>query len=212
MQAFTTVDGLVVPLDRGNVDTDAIIPKQFLKSIKRTGFGSNLFDAWRYLDPGEPGQDVSSRQIDPEFILNHEQYAGAEVLLARENFGCGSSREHASWALLDYGIKTVIASSFADIFYNNACKNGLLPVALPDTVVAGLIDAVSTTPGYRLVVDLESQTVTTPEGERHHFEVDAFRKYCLGQGLDEIALTMQYANDIDQYEARAKSATPWLFD
>ena len=212
MQAFTTVDGLVVPLDRGNVDTDAIIPKQFLKSIKRTGFGSNLFDAWRYLDPGEPGQDVSSRQIDPEFILNHEQYAGAEVLLARENFGCGSSREHASWALLDYGIKAVIASSFADIFYNNACKNGLLPVALPDTVVAALIDAVSTTPGYRLVVDLESQTVTTPEGERYHFEVDAFRKYCLGQGLDEIALTMQYANDIDQYEARAKSATPWLFD
>jgi 3-isopropylmalate/(R)-2-methylmalate dehydratase small subunit len=212
MEAFKTVDGLVVPLDRGNVDTDAIIPKQFLKSITRTGFGPNLFDAWRYDDVGEPGQDIASRQLNPDFILNQERYAGAEVLLARENFGCGSSREHASWALLDYGIKVVVASSFADIFYNNACKNGLLPVALGDEAVAGIIAAAGSNPGYRLCIDLESQTVTTPEGDEHRFDIDAFRKYCLGNGLDEIGLTMQYANEIDGYEARAKKLTPWLFD
>ena len=212
MEAFKTVDGLTVPLDRANVDTDAIIPKQFLKSIKRTGFGPNLFDAWRYLDRGEPGQDINARQINPDFVLNHENFAGAQILLARENFGCGSSREHASWALLDYGIKVVIASSFADIFYNNACKNGLLPVALPDAVVADLIVASEAQSGYRLSVDLESQTVTTPDGVRHGFDIDDFRKYCLSNGLDEIGLTMQYTNDIDSYESRRAREAPWLFE
>ena len=212
MEAFKTVDGLTVPLDRANVDTDAIIPKQFLKSIKRTGFGPNLFDAWRYLDRGEPGQDINARQINPDFVLNHENFAGAQILLARENFGCGSSREHASWALLDYGIKVVIASSFADIFYNNACKNGLLPVALPDAVVADLIVASEAQSGYRLSVDLESQTVTTPDGVRRGFDIDDFRKYCLSNGLDEIGLTMQYTNDIDSYESRRAREAPWLFE
>lgn len=212
MQVFTSVDGLVAPLDRGNVDTDAIIPKQFLKSIKRTGFGPNLFDAWRYSDPGEPGIDPASRVVNDAFVLNQARYAGAEILLARENFGCGSSREHASWALLDYGIKVVIASSFADIFYNNACKNGLLPVSLPDEVMARLIEATNATEGYRLVVDLDTQTVTTPDGERYEFDIDEFRKYCLSNGLDEIGLTLQYANEIDSYEAKRRAQTPWLFN
>ena len=212
MQAFTTLKGLVVPIDRANVDTDAIIPKQFLKSIKRTGFGPNLFDEWRYLDHGEPGQDTSGRPINPDFVLNQERYSGAQVLLARENFGCGSSREHAPWALLDYGISSVIAPSFADIFYNNSCKNGLLPIVLANDVVERLFEAVEAQLDYQLQVDLEMQTVTTPEGEVHAFDIDPFRKYCLLNGLDEVGLTMQYANDIQSYEARHRASAPWLFN
>ena len=212
MQAFTTLNGLVVPIDRANVDTDAIIPKQFLKSIKRSGFGPNLFDEWRYLDHGEPGQDISTRPINTDFVLNHERYQGAQVLLARENFGCGSSREHAPWALLDYGISSIIALSFADIFYNNSCKNGLLPIVLGPSVVDSLFEAVQAQPNYRLRIDLETQTVVTPQGEVHNFDVDPFRKYCLLNGLDEIGLTMQYANEIRSFEAVHRSSAPWLFD
>lgn len=212
MQAFTRLNGLVVPIDRANVDTDAIIPKQFLKSIKRTGFGPNLFDEWRYLDHGEPGEDTSGRPINPDFVLNQDRYRDAQVLLARENFGCGSSREHAPWALLDYGISSVIAPSFADIFYNNSCKNGLLPIVLASEVVDGLFEAVQATPDYQLQVDLDAQTVTTPSGEVHTFDIDPFRKYCLLNGLDEIGLTMQYANDIQSYEAKRRLSTPWLFN
>ncbi|MHB8354676.1 MAG: 3-isopropylmalate dehydratase small subunit, partial [Burkholderiales bacterium] len=183
MKQFTSLNGLVVPIDRSNVDTDAIIPKQFLKSIHRTGFGPNLFDAWRYLDEGQPGQDNASRPTNPGFALNQARYQGAQVLLARENFGCGSSREHAPWALDDYGIRAVIAPSFADIFYNNCFKNGLLPIVLPAAVVDQLFQVVGAQPGYRLGVDLAAQTVMTPEGEAHGFAVDEFRKYCLLNGL-----------------------------
>ncbi len=211
MQAFSTLDGLVVPLDRANVDTDAIIPKQFLKSIERTGFGVNLFDEWRYLDHGEPGQDVSMRAPDPEFVLNLERYQGAQVLLARENFGCGSSREHAPWALLDYGIRVVIAPSFGDIFASNCFKNGILPVELSSQTVDDLFNEVEASPGYRLKVDLEAQIVMTPSGKVHRFDVDSFRKYCLSKGLDEIDLTMQHAHDIKAYETRRQRETPWLF-
>ena len=211
MQAFTRVDGLVVPLDRPNVDTDAIIPKQYLKSVRRTGFGPNLFDDWRYLDPGEPGMDHSRRRPNPDFVLNQPRYQGAEILLARENFGCGSSREHAVWALTDYGIRAVIAPSFADIFYNNAFKNGLLPIVLPAEVVDRLFQAVAAQEGYRLTVDLAEQTVTTPDGEVFSFEVDPFRKHCLLEGLDDIDLTLQHADEIRAYELRRQREAPWLF-
>jgi len=211
MEKFARLDGLVAPLDRANVDTDAIIPKQFLKSIKRTGFGPNLFDAWRYLDHGEPGMDNSGRPLNPEFVLNLPRYRGAQVLLARENFGCGSSREHAPWALLDYGFSTVIAPSFADIFFNNCYKNGLLPIVLPAKTVDALFAATLATPGYRLVVDLAAQQVTTPDGASHAFEVGEFRKHCLLEGLDEIGLTLKHADAIRAFEQARRAAQPWLF-
>ncbi|WP_413436881.1 3-isopropylmalate dehydratase small subunit [Sulfuriferula sp. GW1] len=211
MRAFTLLDGLVVPLDRANVDTDAIIPKQFLKSIKRSGFGPNLFDEWRYLDHGEPGQDASSRPKNPDFVLNQPRYQGAQVLLARENFGCGSSREHAPWALEDFGLRALIAPSFADIFYNNCFKNGLLPIVLDAASVDQLFRETEATPGYALQVDLERQTVTTPAGESFGFDVDAHRKYCLLNGLDDIGLTLQQADKIKAYEERRKAEAPWLF-
>jgi 3-isopropylmalate/(R)-2-methylmalate dehydratase small subunit len=211
MQAFTVLEGLVAPLDRSNVDTDAIIPKQFLKSIKRTGFGPNLFDEWRYLDYGEPGKDCSDRPLNPAFVLNQDRYRGAQILLTRDNFGCGSSREHAVWALLDAGFRAVIAPSFADIFASNCSKNGILPVVLATTQVDQLFDEVAATPGYRLRIDLEQQTVTTPAGETFAFEVDAFRKKCLLEGLDEISLTLQHADEIRAFEARRKQEEPWIF-
>jgi 3-isopropylmalate/(R)-2-methylmalate dehydratase small subunit len=212
MRAFTLLDGLVVPLDRANVDTDAIIPKQFLKSIKRSGFGPNLFDEWRYLDHGEPGQDASQRPKNPDFVLNQPRYQGAQLLLARENFGCGSSREHAPWALEDFGLRALIAPSFADIFYNNCFKNGLLPIVLDAAIVDQLFRETDATPGYTLHVDLEQQTVTTPQGETFGFEVDAHRKYCLLNGLDDIGLTLQQADKIKVYEERRKLEAPWLFN
>ncbi len=211
MQPFTTLDGLVAPLDRANVDTDAIIPKQFLKSIKRTGFGPNLFDEWRYLDQGEPGQDCSKRPLNKEFVLNQPRYQGAQVLLTRRNFGCGSSREHAPWALADYGFRALIAPSFADIFYNNCFKNGLLPIVLSEEEVEQLFQEVEATPGYRLAIDLPAQTVTTPGGQVFRFEVDEFRKHCLINGLDEIGLTLQHADEIKAYEQRRREQAPWLF-
>ncbi|MDE1943145.1 MAG: 3-isopropylmalate dehydratase small subunit [Betaproteobacteria bacterium] len=211
MKAFTTLDGLVVPIDRSNVDTDAIIPKQFLKSIRRTGFGPNLFDAWRYLDEGQPEQDNSKRPLNPDFVLNQPRYQGAQVLLARENFGCGSSREHAPWALDDYGIRALVAPSFADIFYNNCFKNGVLPIVLPADVVEGLFRELGGSPGYRLRIDLAAQTVTTPSGATHGFSVDEFRKYCLLNGLDEIGLTLRHADEIRAYEARRAQREPWIF-
>ncbi len=211
MQAFTRLDGLVAPLDRANVDTDAIIPKQFLKSIKRTGFGPNLFDEWRYLDHGEPGMDNSKRPLNPDFPLNAPRYQGAQILLARENFGCGSSREHAPWALLEYGFRALIAPSFAEIFANNCLKNGLLPVVLETSVVDALFQAVEATPGYRLTIDLEAQTVLTPEGRTQRFAIDPFRKYCLLSGLDEIGLTLQKADQIKAYEEKRRQLEPWLF-
>ena len=211
MQAFTTHKGLVAPLDRANVDTDAIIPKQFLKSIKRTGFGPNLFDEWRYLDQGEPGQDCSRRPINPDFVLNQPRYKGASILLARRNFGCGSSREHAPWALQDFGFRAVIAPSFADIFYNNCFKNGLLPLVLTEEQVEGLFKAVEAKEGFELSIDLPAQTVSTPDGELFHFEVDQARKHCLIEGLDEIGLTLQHAGDIRAYEQRRQAQAPWLF-
>lgn len=210
MRAFTTLDGLVAPLDRANVDTDAIIPKQFLKSIKRSGFGPNLFDEWRYLDHGEPGQDCSQRPKNPDFVLNQPRYQGAQILLARENFGCGSSREHAPWALEDYGFRAIVAPSFADIFYNNCFKNGLLPIVLDAAIVDQLFRETGATPGYTLHVDLEKQTVTTPGGETFGFEVDAHRKYCLMNGLDDIGLTLQHVDKIKAYEERRKVEAPWL--
>ena len=212
MEAFTELRSLVVPLDRANVDTDAIIPKQFLKSIKRTGFGPNLFDAWRYLDQGEPGQDNSSRPLNPEFVLNQERYQGAQILLARTNFGCGSSREHAPWALMDYGFRALIAPSFADIFFNNCFKNGILPIVLSESVVDGLFKDIAENVRFELTVSLPSQTVTTPAGDALSFEVDAFRKHCLLNGLDEIGLTLEAADDIRAYEQRRREETPWLFD
>ncbi|MES2407812.1 MAG: 3-isopropylmalate dehydratase small subunit [Pseudomonadota bacterium] len=211
MRAFTLLDGLVAPLDRANVDTDAIIPKQFLKSIKRSGFGPNLFDEWRYLDHGEPGQDTSHRPINPDFVLNQPRYQGAQVLLARENFGCGSSREHAPWALEDFGLRALIAPSFADIFYNNCFKNGLLPIVLNAAIVDQLFRETVAAPGYTLRVDLERQTVTTPGGESFGFDVDAHRKHCLLNGLDDIGLTLQQADKIQAYEERRKLEAPWLF-
>ena len=211
MQPFTQLTGLVVPLDRANVDTDAIIPKQFLKSIKRSGFGPYLFDEWRYLDHGEPGQDCTGRPLNPDFVLNQQRYRGASMLLARANFGCGSSREHAPWALLDYGIRVIIAPSFADIFYNNCFKNGLLPIVLEDQSVDRLFQEAAVSPGYSLAVDLPAQSVTTPSGETLPFDVDAFRKHCLVNGLDEIGLTLQHAEEIRAYEERRRAQAPWLF-
>jgi 3-isopropylmalate/(R)-2-methylmalate dehydratase small subunit len=212
MEPINKLEGIVVPIDRSNVDTDAIIPKQFLKSIKRAGFGPNLFDEWRYLDHGEPGMDNSKRRINPDFVLNHPRYQGARILLARENFGCGSSREHAPWALQDYGIRIIIAPSFADIFFNNCFKNGLLPVALPGKTVDELFKAVEETEGYTLSVDLEAQTISTPTGEVIEFDVDPFRKHCLINGLDDIGLTLQHADEIKTYEEKRKQTSPWLFN
>lgn len=211
MKAFTKLDGLAVPLMRANVDTDAIIPKQFLKSIKRSGFGVNLFDEWRYLDPGFPGQDSSTRQPNPEFVLNEERFAGAQVLIAGENFGCGSSREHAVWALDDYGIRCVIAPSYADIFFNNSFKSGLLPIAVDAEIVNKLADSCENTEGYKLSIDLATQTITTPDGDVIEFDVDQFRKDCLLEGLDEIGLTLQRRNSIEDYESARKQTAPWLF-
>ncbi len=211
MEAFTTLNALVAPLDRANVDTDAIIPKQFLKSIHRTGFGPYLFDEWRYLDHGEPGQDCRHRPLNQVFILNQARYQAAQILLARRNFGCGSSREHAPWALLDYGFRAIIAPSFADIFYNNCFKNGILPIVLDEQTVERLFKAVETTPGYKLTIDLEAQTVITPIKEMLTFSVDGFRKHCLLNGLDDISLTLQHASEIVAYENRRKKEAPWLF-
>ncbi len=211
MEKFTILDALVVPLDRPNVDTDAIIPKQFLKSIKRTGFGPNLFDEWRYLDQGEPGKDNSGRPVNPDFVLNQARYQGARILLGRENFGCGSSREHAVWALEDYGFRVVIAPSFADIFFNNCFKNGVLPIVLDTATIEALFKEVMMTPEYTLTVDLQAQTVTTPAGKSLPFEVDSFRKHCLLEGLDDIGLTLQHADAIRAYETRRRNETPWLF-
>ena len=211
MEKFVRLNGLVAPLDRPNVDTDAIIPKQFLKSIKRTGFGVNLFDAWRYLDAGEPGMDNSRRPLNTSFVLNQPRYAGAQILLARENFGCGSSREHAPWALMDYGFRVVIAPSFADIFFNNCFKNGLLPVVLDAAAVDQLFREVEPAAGYRLTVDLAQQTVTTPAGQSFDFAIDPFRKDCLLNGLDEIGLTLKHAEEIRAFEARRRAEQPWLF-
>ncbi|PTR06793.1 3-isopropylmalate dehydratase small subunit [Nitrosospira sp. Nsp5] len=201
----------MAPLDRANVDTDAIIPKQFLKSIKRSGFGPNLFDEWRYLDHGEPGMDSAQRKLNPEFILNLPRYRGAQILLARANFGCGSSREHAPWALQDYGFRVIIALSFADIFFNNCFKIGLLPIALDADNMDQLFREVFATEGYRLVVNLEDQSVTTPGGESFFFDIDPFRKHSLLNGLDEIGLTLQHADKIKAFEAKHRAARPWLF-
>ena len=211
MEKFVRLDGLVAPLDRANVDTDAIIPKQFLKSIKRSGFGPNLFDAWRYLDEGEPGRDNSRRPLNPDFVLNQLRYKGAQILLARENFGCGSSREHAPWALLDYGFRCVVAPSYADIFFNNCFKNGLLPVVLDGSAVDQLFREVNATPGYKLTVDLDKQVVVTPAGRGLSFTVDPFRKHCLLNGLDEIGLTLAHAEQIKAFEIKRKAEQPWLF-
>jgi 3-isopropylmalate/(R)-2-methylmalate dehydratase small subunit len=211
MKRFEKLTGLAAPLDRANVDTDAIIPKQYLKSIKRSGFGPNLFDDWRYLDPGEPGMDHSKRRINPDFVLNQPRYKDAQVLLARDNFGCGSSREHAPWALDDYGFRAIIAPSYADIFFNNSFKNGLLPIVLDRAIVDKLFRECEATPGYKLTVDLATQTVTTPGGESFRFEVDAFRKHCLLNGLDDIGLTLQHVAEIKAYEERRKQEAPWLF-
>lgn len=211
MQPFTQHTGLVAPLDRANLDTDAIIPKQFLKSINRSGFGPNLFDEWRYRDHGEPGQDCSNRPRNPEFILNQSRYQGVSVLLARLNFGCGSSREHAVWALENFGFRCVIAPSFADIFFNNCFKNGLLPIVLDQGSVDRLFREVAATPAYSLTIDLPAQTVTTPSGEVFGFAIDAFRKHCLLNGLDDIGLTLQHADEIRAYEDRRRREVPWLF-
>lgn len=211
MQPFTVHSGLVVPLDRANVDTDAIIPKQFLKSIKRSGFGANLFDAWRYLDHGEPGMDSGRRVPNPDFVLNDVRYRGASILLARANFGCGSSREHAPWALGDYGFRALIAPSYADIFFNNCLKNGLLPIVLPESAVDRLFDDTRAFPGFTLVIDLPRQTVTTPDGAvSFRFELDPFRKHCLTNGLDDIGLTLQHADEIRAFEAKRLAEQPWL--
>ncbi len=210
MDKFIKLNGLVVPLDRANVDTDAIIPKQFLKSIKRSGFGPNAFDEWRYLDHGEPGMDNSKRQVNPEFVLNQPRYQGAQILLTRENFGCGSSREHAPWALEDYGFRVIIAVSFADIFFNNCFKNCLLPIRLAADKVDALFRAVEANEGYKLTVDLDAQTITLPDGMSYPFEVDAFRRHCLLNGLDDIGLTLQHVDEIVAYEARHRAAQPWL--
>ena len=211
MKAFTRLTGLVCPLDRANVDTDAIIPKQFLKSIQRSGFGPNLFDEWRYLDHGEPGMDNSIRPQNPDFVLNFPRYRGAQILLARENFGCGSSREHAPWALDDYGFRVVIAPSFADIFFNNCYKNGLLPIVLPAEVMDRLFAGCEASEGYRLTVDLAAQTVTTPQGDSFGFDITEHRKHCLLNGLDEIGLTLRHADEIRAFEDNRRQTQPWLF-
>ncbi len=211
MKAFTQHTGLVAPLDRANVDTDQIIPKQFLKSIKRTGFGPNLFDEWRYLDVGQPYQDNSKRPLNQEFVLNQPRYQGASILLARENFGCGSSREHAPWALDEYGFRCVIAPSFADIFFNNSFKNGLLPIILSDAEVEQLFQEVDSHQGYQLTVDLAEQTVISPSGTVYRFEMDEFRKHCLLNGLDDIGLTLQDHEAIASFEVRHRASQPWLF-
>lgn len=210
MQKFTLLKGLVAPMDRENVDTDAIIPKQFLKSIRKTGFGQNLFDEWRYLDAGYPGQDPHSRKPNPEFILNQPRYQSASILLARKNFGCGSSREHAPWALDQFGFRAIIAPSYADIFFNNSFKNGLLPIVLTEMQVAQLFDEVTAFPGYALTIDLERQVVIKPNGEELPFEVQAFRKYCLLNGLDDIGLTLRHADKIKAFEAERLAQKPWL--
>ena len=217
MQKFTLHKGIVAPMDRENVDTDAIIPKQFLKSIRKTGFGPNLFDEWRYLDHGEPGQDPASRKPNPDFVLNQPRYLpgayrteGASVLLARKNFGCGSSREHAPWAIDQYGFRAVIAPRFADIFFNNCFKNGLLPIVLPEATVAKLFDEVLAFPGYQLSIDLERQVIVRAQGEEIPFEVQAFRKYCLINGLDDIGLTLRHAEKIKAFEAERLATKPWL--
>ena len=211
MQRFERKEGLVAPLDRANVDTDAIIPKQFLKSIKRSGFGPNLFDAWRYLDRGEPGTDNAKRPKNPDFALNESRYQGASILLARRNFGCGSSREHAPWALADYGFRALIAPSYADIFFNNCYKNGLLPIVLSESQVDRLFDAVKAFPGFKLTVDLERQKVSTPDGSMAFaFEVEPFRKHCLVNGLDDIGLTLKHADEIRAFEAKRLAEQPWL--
>jgi 3-isopropylmalate/(R)-2-methylmalate dehydratase small subunit len=212
MEKFTVLTGLVAPLDRANVDTDVIIPKQFLKSINRSGFGPNLFDAWRYLDIGEPGKDPATRVPNPDFVLNHPQYKGATILLARQNFGCGSSREHAPWAMLDFGFRAVIAPSFGEIFFTNCFKNGLLPIVLEATEVDRLFHDVAAFPGFRVTVDLAQQTVAYPDGSRtFRFEVDPFRKFCLLNGLDEIGLTLRHADKVRAFEDRRKAEQPWLF-
>ena len=211
MQAFCKLNGLVAPMDRSNVDTDAIIPKQFLKSIKRTGFGPNLFDEWRYLDHGELGMDCTKRPLNPDFVLNQPRYQGAQILLTRDNFGCGSSREHAPWALFDYGFRAVIAPSFAEIFANNCFKNSILPVVLSTEIVARLFVEVEATPDYRLAVDLVAQQVTTATGEVFEFAVDQFRKKCLLEGLDDISLTLQHVDEIRDFEAKKRIDEPWLF-
>ncbi len=210
MNPFTVHQGLVAPMDRENVDTDAIIPKQFLKSIRKTGFGPNLFDEWRYLDAGFPGQDPTSRRANPDFVLNQPRYAGASVLLARKNFGCGSSREHAPWAIDQYGFRALIAPSYADIFFNNCFKNGLLPIVLPETVVSQLFDDVAAFPGYTLTIDLERQVVVKPNGEEIPFEVQAFRKYCLLNGFDDIGLTLRHSEKIKAFESQRLATKPWL--
>lgn len=215
MEKFTKITAIAIPLDRANVDTDAIIPKQFLKSIKRSGFGPNLFDEWRYLDQGEPGKDNSNRPVNSDFVLNQPRYAGAEILLARDNFGCGSSREHAPWALEDFGIRVIIAPSFADIFYNNCFKNGLLPIVLAEDVVEHLFKMVEAHEGFRLTVDLEQQKIFSDSSFavdiNIDFELDKFRRHCLLEGLDEIGLTLEHADEIRQYETTKKDITPWLF-
>ena len=211
MQPFRVHTGIVAPLDRANVDTDAIIPKQFLKSIKRSGYGPNLFDAWRYLDHGEPGMDNARRPRNPDFVLNQPRYEGASILVARRNFGCGSSREHAPWALGDYGFRAVIAPSFGDIFFNNCFKNGLLPIVLPESQVDCIFADVAAFPGFKLTIDLEKQVLGTTDGSvAFPFEVDAFKRHCLLNGLDDIGLTLQHADDIRAYEARHLASQPWL--
>ena len=211
MEKFVSREGLVAPLDRANVDTDAIIPKQFLKSILRTGYGPNLFDEWRYLDQGEPGKDDTKRPLNKDFILNQPRYQGAQILLARENFGCGSSREHAPWALLDYGIRCVIAPSFADIFFNNCFKNGILPIALPEETVAQLMADAENGANATFTVDLELQCITRPDGTEIAFEVDQFRRHCLLEGLDDVGLTLKKASGIATFEAGQRADEPWLY-
>ena len=210
MDKFTVHQGLVAPMDRENVDTDAIIPKQFLKSIRNTGFGPNLFDEWRYLDHGEPGMDAATRKPNPDFVLNQPRYTGASILLARKNFGCGSSREHAPWALQQYGFRAILAPSFADIFFNNCFKNGLLPIVLPDSVVGKLFDEVAAFPGYQLTVDLERQVIVKPDGTEIAFDVQPFRKYCLLNGFDDIGLTLRQTDKIKAFEAERLANKPWL--
>jgi 3-isopropylmalate/(R)-2-methylmalate dehydratase small subunit len=210
LNKFTVHKGLVAPMDRENVDTDAIIPKQFLKSIKKTGFGVNLFDEWRYLDPGFPGQDPATRKPNPDFVLNQPRYKGASILLARKNFGCGSSREHAPWALDQYGFRAIIAPSYADIFFNNCFKNGLLPIVLPEAQVAQLFDEAAAFPGYQLIIDLERQVIVKPQGEELPFEVQPFRKFCLVNGFDDIGLTLRQSDKIRNFEAERLAKKPWL--
>ena len=210
MNKFTILKGVVAPMDRENVDTDAIIPKQFLKSIRKTGFGPNLFDEWRYLDKGEPGEDVSKRKPNPDFVFNQPRYAGASILLARKNFGCGSSREHAPWAIEQYGFRALIAPSYADIFFNNCFKNGILPIVLPEAQVAQLFDEVAAFPGYQLTIDLERQVIVKAQGEEIPFEVQAFRKYCLLNGLDDIGLTLKHKDKIAAFETERLAKKPWL--